>query len=269
MNNSFRFRSIVLFLFVMQLGFAYAQSAEAEIKRWVQTENKKCPIDGNNGQIITKLTYQNKILEFHITYNNLICDYASVKSNKIADFKLLMLKMLLLNDTGKSVISNLARISGSLIYHYYSSSSDDKIDYAFTPSEIKSAYKNYSQLSDELQYLNIQIESSNMILPQEAGEGLIYNKVYVADSAIVMEFIVDETKQDFSYYLQNRNLLKLQVMDDIKSIISTYGNFKKTFKICSQNNKSIRYRYVGKSTNNIVEINVLPSEINKILNSVK
>ena len=165
-------KGIVSILFIMQFAVADAQSPEVEIKRWVQTENKKCPVNANNGQVITKLVYQNKTLEFYVTYNKLIFDFASIKSEKKSDFKELMLKMLLLNKTNKNLFFNIVNISGTIKYHYYSSTSDEKTTLVFTPSELKSAYKKYSKLTDELIYLNTQIESSNLILPQEVMKNL-------------------------------------------------------------------------------------------------
>ena len=207
----------------------YAQESETEIVKWVQRENKKCPVNANNGQIITKLSYKNKQLNVYATYDKSLLPFSSelLSSEKVSTFKRLMLKMLLLD-----------------------------------------GYNKYSKLSDEMIYVEIQMETANLYLPHMIEDGIIYNRVYFDDNlnSIVMEYEIDETKHNFKNYQLNKTQLKTQAMIDIQSIITKYSNYKKTYEICSKFNKFIRYKYISNPSRSVVEIIITPAELHRIIN---
>ena len=248
----------------------YAQESETEIVKWVQRENKKCPVNANNGQIITKLSYKNKQLNVYATYDKSLLPFSSelLSSEKVSTFKRLMLKMLLLDQNNRLIINHLINSSATMKYNYISSSLDGKFSILFSQSELRNGYNKYSKLSDEMIYVEIQMETANLYLPHMIEDGIIYNRVYFDDNlnSIVMEYEIDETKHNFKNYQLNKTQLKTQAMIDIQSIITKYSNYKKTYEICSKFNKFIRYKYISNPSRSVVEIIITPAELHRIIN---
>lgn len=101
-------------------------------------------------------------------------------------------------------------------------------------------------------------DNAELQTPQKIEEGLIMTDVYIKDKCFTYVYSCDENMYDIDALTQSNELLKVAILQELKSDDPIYVQLRKRIKEC---NYRMAYKYVGDASGESLTIIINSDEL--------
>ena len=221
--------------------------AKAKYQESAERLNSKCPVEFSESCQLTKVEFKEDVFIYTFIYDQ---DLDIINENidlyKKAFCNLVKVKNKLIDADDTDTFIELT-ISKHFVIRQKSSGEECVIKVSHDNNDL--------DLTDD-DLMELYILKVNSKCPFEVEEGLVTEKWFVEDNAVVLLYKVDEEIHKLSDFEENK--------DQIISTIIDPENFDAGLKVFVQNGKDIIFRYEGIKTGETVDIvaenSLLPKE---------
>jgi TusA-related sulfurtransferase len=237
---------------------------EKKIKDDIEALNKKLPIDIGSG-FITKIDYSEGVA----TYNILLNEESFFSVDKLKGHEDLLKENLLIffaSSKDKGTTNDMLADGINYKYVYTGAKSGDKLEILVTYEDMKRSMNELASkevLNERL--LNNMIATENLQYPSDVAMGMRAMRCYREGDFVVFEVECDESLMDMEALEMNLAQMK---EGSFKALIE---NPSAVVQLQSyiDNNVGLTYRYVGRDSGYIVDIEFTCDEIKSALSGKK
>ena len=243
----------------------HAQNTGMSLSSFVESMNKSCPQEAYGGLIrILGYSYQNRIFETRIEMNMgdmFDIEKASIKPKESKDLISLMLANMYKSKMSvlfEQVLKESATFKMVLSSMYVS----DKLVVSYSPTELKSIFTKFGDLTSYDRALMMQVNSINLQAPVVDDEYSTIEKAELTDASLIYYETIDD-KLLGTGTLKNENLNNIK--EELIFSLSQSPLKNNVINSCLKSFRTITYVYTMKYSHNQYKIVLKSNDLKEIL----
>lgn len=153
---------------------------------------------------------------------------------------------------GNAELANMIINSGygvSMIYK--GTESNEEVTLEFSNQDIKDVIANPASKEEILDW---QIESSNMMMPQQVDEVTTLVNIEKKGKDVIYIYEIDDQSVDLNLFKANKDEFKQNLKESLELVNNPQSTFKPFLMLLCRTNKNLSYEYRGKNSGQSVNI---------------
>lgn len=237
---------------------------KTKLKAVIEIANKQCPMDMGLAGKITSIVYDGTNVVYTFNLNEAITDIKVLNTNPESMKDAIRTMFQNPSKEIKELLNLVVECNAGLQMKFIGSKSGKEATCEINTDELKEILNGDSDESkSSIAKLEAQLKMANLQFPMDAGQGVVVEKIEMADDAVVYKCTVDEDVCQIQQIEANAKVVK-------QGIISSLGNpndqaIQVFIQSCTDCDKNVTYSYISKQTGKNYDIVITVEELKKML----
>ncbi|MCD8183264.1 MAG: hypothetical protein LUE99_09425 [Bacteroides sp.] len=228
----------------------------------IEVANKQCPISMGTAGEISSISFDGKDVVYNLTMNE---DYLNLETlEKNPESMKSAVSAMFQNPKGeiKQMLDMVIGAKSGIKFIYKGDNTGKEVECYLNTDDLKGILnQDMSAEESDQQKLEQLVNVTNISCPLHVDEATVLDKLTIEGDDVVYNYTIDEEGVDMATLESNKEQMK----QSIKSSLNRNDPSLKTFlETCAKNNKSLIYRYIGKTSGKKVECVFTASEVKRL-----
>lgn len=249
----------LLLILLVSVAALHAQTLSYDqLKQQFDQLNQQMPMSMGPTTRITSITFNPKKLTY---YGEVLLVTTGQEPDTTAMKQAVIYNLSVLKDNNmKIMFESLAQLGISMSYVFSYAKDNRKVSFTITPLEMRDLLS--AKVSPK-QALNNMIAQRKGMLPLDTGNGVVLTNYYINGNNVEALYSVDEAKTNMTILIQNKALLKQNLLQMLSKDITSVQELK----IISMAGYGCSFYYKGTTSGKSMRIVITLAEIKQIIAS--
>lgn len=236
---------------------------ETKLKAVIEIANKQCPMDMGQAGKITSIVYDGTNVVYNFNINEALTDIKVLNSNPESMKDALQTMFQNPSKEIKELLDLMVKCNAGLQMNFIGSKSGEQATCEITTDELKEIFSgDMDESKSAVAKLEAQLKIANLQFPMDAGQGIVVEKIEMADDAVVYKCKVDEEVCEIDQIEASAEVVKQGIVESLNTPDQSIQLF---IKSCTDCDKNVTYSYISKQTGKNYDIVITVDELKKML----